>query len=172
MKNKIRHGVLFSALLLVGLLATSGIAAGKEVTSDKLGPVQGKDNVPPLTYSPQPLTSSVVPMATAPIWSAKTDLYNYFLSPKPRLYTESKSRRSGIPYDINKISVRGRIWKNGESLFDKTVTKYNSADANINWESSCIYCAGSYTARGDHAFVKTGSTSWSPITYDSLNVGV
>ncbi len=103
-------------------------------------------------------------------WSAYTDLYNYFLSPHPRLNTYSTSRDDSSPWDIDKIGVRGRVWRDSNLIYDQTVTNYNSADATIYWESGCILCGGSYSARGNHVFEMQGYNSWYPATNDTLNV--
>ncbi|VVB91163.1 Uncharacterised protein [uncultured archaeon] len=104
-------------------------------------------------------------------WSAYTDIYNYgIFSDYPRLNTYSKSRDSGSPWDIDKIGVRGRVWRDDNLIFDQTVTNYNTADASIYWESGCTLCAGSYLARGNHVFETQGYNSWYPVTNDTLNV--
>lgn len=183
-----KRGILFSVLLVLGLLATVSIAAGdtvvlgkevKENISDKYARGKGDGQTIIITPTPIRADKTVALATTTPpnnmVWMASTDLYDYWYDPIPRLNTYSKSRLwpSGI-YDIDKIAVRGRVWKNGDRILDKTDTRYRSSDASVYWKYSCAqlsYCGGSYSARGDHTFVLNGFRSVYPVTGDTLKEG-
>jgi hypothetical protein len=108
--------------------------------------------------------------AVAPQWSAYTDLWRNWWSASP-VYCDAYSRSrtsSGSAYDINKIALRERVWRDGALYNDQTDTRYNSADAVVNYQYSAVYTGGTWTAQSDHTFELSGYTSWYPVTSDTL----
>ncbi|MDD4483331.1 MAG: hypothetical protein PHD55_03050 [Methanoregula sp.] len=108
--------------------------------------------------------------ADAPQWSAYTDLWRNWLSASP-VYCDAYSRSrtsSGSAYDINKIAVRERVWRDGALYNDQPDTRYNSADAQVNYQYSAVYTGGTWTAQSDHTFELSGYSSWYPVTTDTL----
>lgn len=113
---------------------------------------------------------STLAITEAPHWSAYTDLWRNWWSASP-VYCDAYSRSrtgSGSAYDINKIALRERVWRDGSLYNDQTQTKYNSADAQVNYQYSNWYTGGTWTAQSDHTFELSGYTSWYPVTTDSL----
>jgi hypothetical protein len=108
-----------------------------------------------LTYSPSRSFS----------WQASSDVYR-FLSPGFLSY--SRSRIDGSPYDIDEISVRGRLWADDDLEFDQTDTQYNSADAGISY-SFTILTGTDFIGRGNHVF-EEGNSYWYPTTEDTLHI--
>ncbi|MDD1685649.1 hypothetical protein [Methanoregula sp.] len=106
----------------------------------------------------------------APQWSAYTDLWRNWWSASP-VYCDAYSRSrtsSGSAYDIDKIALRERVWRDGSLYNDQTQTNYNSADAQVNYQYSSVYTGGTWTAQSDHTFELSGYSSWYPVTTDTL----
>jgi hypothetical protein len=79
--------------------------------------------------------------AEAPHWSAYTDLWRNWYSASP-VYCDAYSRSrtsSGSAYDINKIGLRERVWRDNSLYNDQPQTNYNSADAQVNYQYSNVY---------------------------------
>jgi hypothetical protein len=119
------------------------------------------------TALPSGVTSALA--STAPSWSAYTDLWVPFFTASKDYTGYSRSRTSaGLAYDIDKIGIRGRVWRDGSLYYDQTQTNYNSADAQLSYEYAGLYTGGTWDARSDHTFELSGYTSWYPVTTDTL----
>ncbi|MFA4859269.1 hypothetical protein [Methanoregula sp.] len=117
----------------------------------------------------QTMPSTFAATDDAPHWSAYTDLWEPFYPPDKHCDSYSRSRTSsGSAYDIDKIALRQRVWRDGAIYNDQPDTKYNSADAQVNYVYSAFYTGGTWTAQSDHTFELSGYTSWYPVTTDSL----
>ncbi|MFA7050352.1 MAG: hypothetical protein WC164_04575 [Patescibacteria group bacterium] len=100
-------------------------------------------------------------------WTAGTDIWNPIISVKSIHY--SYSRMDNAPYDIDKIGVRGRVWKNNILQFDESSESPDGADASVNFQSSGPI-VGSWFARSNHVFENDATSDyWYPVTEDYVN---
>jgi len=114
--------------------------------------------------------SATFAVTEAPSWSAYTDLWRDWWSASP-VYCDAYSRSrtsSGSAYDIDKIALRERVWRDGSLYNDQTQTNYDSADAQVNYQYSNWYTGDVWTAQSDHTFEHSGYVSWYPVTTDTL----
>lgn len=177
--------VILLALLLAGIALVPIVSAESSdlgVTTQYLSPEEGakftganpaKDiGVGGMLKTKTAVKSNPATFAAteAPHWSAYTDLWRNWWSASP-VYCDAYSRSrtsSGSAYDINKIGLRERVWRDGSLYNDQTDTHYNSADAQVNYQYSAVYTGGTWTAQSDHTFELSGYSSWYPVTTDTL----
>ncbi|MDD1690532.1 MAG: hypothetical protein LUQ66_07715 [Methanoregula sp.] len=179
-------GVILLALLLAAMAmapVTSAESSESGVTTQYLSPQEGakftganpeKDigvgGMLKTRTAVQSVKSAFAATADAPQWSAYTDLWRNWWSASP-VYCDAYSRSrtsSGSAYDINKIALRERVWRDGTLYNDQPDTRYNSADAQVNYQYSAVYTGGTWTAQSDHIFELSGYSSWYPTTVDTL----
>jgi hypothetical protein len=124
---------------------------GSEVTHTGIEP--GKSLAPRGTYT----------------WTAGTDVWNPIIGVQSTHY--SYSRMSNAPYDIDKIGVRGRVWKNNNLQFDDSDESLNAADARVDFATGWgVPIVGSWFARSNHVFEKASSNDYYyPVTEDYVN---
>jgi hypothetical protein len=104
-------------------------------------------------------------------WYAGTDIWKEFLGPVKSIHYSRSRTDSGSAFDIYKIGVRGRVWKDGSLKFDQTQTNYYSADAQVNYQSSDTFLSGYWTAQSDHVFEYPANNDyWYPTTTDNLDL--
>ncbi len=166
MKRNIKTGL--GAILVFALLLSATVSAVNatplETNSAKKETIIGKGGV---TSNQVPVTNGDVGiLATGKLWTAKTDIwFSTFSGMHSDHY--SQSRDNGTAWDIDKIAVRGRAWRDDVLQMDKTDTQSNSADAQIQQVVCTGWCYGSWRAQGDHTFEKSGYQSWYPTTSDT-----
>jgi len=103
-------------------------------------------------------------------WTGYTDIWKSYLSPVKSIH-QSKSRIGSTPFDIDVIGVRGRVWQDESLKFDQPQTNEDSADAQVNYQSSEVFPWGYWYARSDHTFeYEAGNDYWYPMSYDSITV--
>ncbi len=166
MKRNIKTGIgailVFALLLSVAMSPASAIPAGTKSTEKEI--IIGKGGE---TQSKVPVADAGMGILAGKEWTATTDIwFSTFSGMHSDHY--SQSRDNGAAWDIDKIAVRGRAWRDNVLQMDKTDTRYNSADAQIQ-EVVCnqFYCGGSWRAQGDHTFEEAGYQSWYPTTSDT-----
>jgi hypothetical protein len=179
----VKYGVILLVLLLAGMIMGPIVSAQSTdpgVTTEKLSPYEGakitganpeKDlGVGGMLTTKNAVRSNLFsPMASGvPQWSAYTDLWVPFLTASKDYLGYSRSRTTtGTAYDINKIGIRGRVWRDNSLYYDQTQTNYNSADAQLTYEYNGLYTGGTWNAQSDHTFEHTGYVSWYPVTTDT-----
>jgi hypothetical protein len=102
-------------------------------------------------------------------WTAGTDIWNPVIGVQSSHY--SYSRMNNAPFDIDKIGVRGRVWKNNILQFDQPDESQNAADASVSfatpWGTPIV---GSWFARSNHVFEEASTNDYIyPITEDFVN---
>jgi hypothetical protein len=157
--------VLAILFVIVGsafIMPASAIDANDDAVKDT-----GKGDSRVVSYSVPVITENGTPLREMALWTANSDLYvPWFGNVNYDGYSRSRLDQSGSPYDIDKIEVRGRVWKNNALKWDDTDTQYGSSDSTLHWVNSEIYYAGSWTCQGNHAF-ENGPYTWYPVTSDS-----
>ena len=173
--------LLLAAMAFVPLASAASIA-DNGVTTRYLSPEEGakitgadpaKDiGVGGMLKTKTATISGPVAFATAeaPTWSAYTDLWRNWYSASP-VYCDAYSRSrtsSGSAYDIDKIALRERVWRDDSLYNDQTDTRYNSADAQVDYQYANTDPGGPWSAQSDHTFDEAGYVSWYPVTTDTL----
>jgi hypothetical protein len=176
-----KWSVILLALLFAGMVMVPLVSAGDLQTNDNLpitslsAPDADKSQWKgvggmEITRTGNALVESISPSGTRSefTWTAGSDIWNPIFSVRSTHY--SYSRMNNAPYDIDKIGVRGRVWKNNNLQFDQSSESLEGADASVNFQSSGPI-VGSWFERSNHVFENAATYDyWYPVTEDSINV--
>ncbi|WP_187287604.1 hypothetical protein [Methanolacinia petrolearia] len=176
---KIKKGMrALSLLLIVALVGVMFVPAVSAEQSDDQQFSQGQVIDPEgmeLTRTSQSKisdTSASGVLKSSYDWIAGTNIYREFPDPvKSKFYSESRLSGTTTPYNVYKVGVRGRAWREGIFKFDKTDENYYSADAAVNYECSDTYVGGHWLAQSDHTFEYPANNDYYyPTTTDDMDL--